>query len=117
MAEKIRVIIYCHIAHDNGTVMESQKNYLRHWAAENGFTVVGEITEVGSGTRMDRSGLSEVMQAVQEKKMDALVVRNLARLTRHPLDACQLMETLREKGIDLICTDEKFIADLLVTRF
>ena len=114
MAEKIRVIIYCHIAHDNGTVMESQKNYLRHWAAENGFTVVGEITEVGSGTRMDRSGLSEVMQAVQEKKMDALVVRNL---TRHPLDAYRLMEMLREKGIDLICTDEKFIADLLVTHF
>lgn len=90
---------------------------LRHWAAEHGYAIVGEIAETGSGIRPDRPGLSAVIQAVREKQMDALVVRKLGRLTRNPLDACELMETLKECGVHLICTDENFIPDLLVTRF
>ena len=49
MAQKIRVLIYCRLARDDSMVMECQKEYLWRWAAENRCTVVGEITEVGSG--------------------------------------------------------------------
>ena len=117
MAQKIRVLIYCRLAHNDSMVMECQKNYLRRWAAENGCTVVSEITEVGSGIQLDRPGLAAVMRAVQEKRMDALVVRKLDRLARRPLDAHRLIELLKEKGIDLICTDENLTPDLFVTRF
>ena len=117
MEQKIRVLTYCRLAHDDSMVMECQKDYLRRWAAENGCTVVSEITEVGSGIQLDRPGLSEVMRAVQEKRMDALVVKKLDRLARRSLDAYRLMELLKEKGIDLICTDEKLTPDLFVTRF
>ena len=57
------------------------------------------------------------MRAVQEKRMDALVVRKLGRLVRRPLDTYQLIKLLKEKGIDLICTDENLTPDLLATRF
>ncbi len=117
MEQKIRVLTYCRLAHDDSMVMECQKEYLRRWAAENGCTVVSEITEVGSGIRLDRPGLAEVMRAVQEKRMEALLVRKLDRLARRPLDAYRLMEMLKEKGIDLICTDENLTPDLFVTRF
>ena len=117
MEQKIRVLIYCRLAHDDSMVMECQKEYLRRWAAENGCTVVGEITEVGSGIQLDRPGLAEVMRAVQEKRMDALVVRKLDRLARRPLDVYRLIELLKEKDIDLICTDENLTPDLFVTRF
>ena len=117
MAQKIRVLIYCRLAHDDSMVMECQKEYLRRWTAENGCTVVGEITEVGSGIQLDRPGLSEVMRAVQEKRMDALVVKKLDRLARRSLDAYRLMELLKEKGIDLICTDENLTPDPFATRF
>ena len=117
MAQKIRVLIYCRLVCDDGMVMECQKEYLRRWAAENGCTVVSEITEVGSGIQLDRPGLSEVMQAIQEKRMDALVVKKLDRLARRPLDAYQLIELLKEKGVDLICADENLTPDLFVTRF
>lgn len=90
---------------------------LRHWVSEHGYAIVGETAETGSGIRPDRPGFSAVMQAAREKRMDALVVRKLGRLTRNPLDACELMETLKECGVHLICTDENFIPDLLVTRF
>ena len=117
MARKIRVLIYCRLAHDDSMVMECQKEYLRRWAAENGYTVVSEITEVGSGIQLDRPGLAEVMRAVQEKRMDALVVRKLDRLARRSTDTYHLIELLKENGIDLICTDENLTPDLFVTRF
>ena len=115
MAQKIRVLIYCRLAHDDSMVMECQKEYLRRWAAENGCTVVGEITEVGSGIQLDRPSLAVVMRVVQEKRMDALVVRKLNRLAWRSLDAYRLIELLKEKGVDLICTD--VTPDLFVTRF
>ena len=117
MTQKIHVLIYCRLAHDDSMAMEWQKDYLRRWAVENGCTVVGEITEVGSGIQLDRPGLSEVMRAVREKRMDALVVKKLDRLARRPLDAYRLIELLQEKSIDLICTDENLTPDLLATRF
>ena len=117
MAQKIRVLIYCRLAYDDSMAMECQRNYLRRWAVENGCMVVGEITEAGSGIRLDRPGLSEVMQALQEKRMDAPVVKKLDRLARRPLDAYQLIELLKEKDVDLICTDENLTPDLFVTRF
>ena len=117
MAQKIRVLLYCRLAHDDSMVMECQKEYLRRWTAENGCTVVSEITEVGSGIQLDRPGLSAVMRAVQEKRMDALVVKKLDRLARRPLDAYRLIELFKEKGVDLICTDENLTPDLLATRF
>ena len=117
MEQKTRVLTYCRLAHDDSMAMECQRDYLRRWAAENGCTVVGEITEVGSGIQLDRPGLAEVMQAIQEKRMDALVVKKLARLDRRPLDTYQLIELLKEKGVDLICTDENLTPDLFVTRF
>ena len=117
MEQKIRVLTYCRLAHNDSMVMECQKDYLRRWAAENGCTVVGEITEVGNGIQLDRPGLSEVMRTVQEKSVDALVVKKLDRLARRPLDAYRLIELLKEKGVDLICTDENLTPDLFVTRF
>ena len=54
VAQKIRVLIYCCLAHGDMMVMECQKDYLRRWAVENSCTVVDEITEVGSGIRLDR---------------------------------------------------------------
>ena len=117
MAQKIRVLLYCRLAHDDSMAMECQKEYLRRWAAENGYTVVSEITEAGNGIQLDRIGLAEVMRAVQEKRMDALVVRKLDRLARRPLDVYRLIELLKEKDIDLICTDENLTSDLFVTRF
>lgn len=117
MAEQKRAWLYGRVAYDDGITLAVQMDLLRHWTAEHGYAIVGETAEAGSGIRSDRPGLSEVMQAVREKRMDTLVVRKLDRLTRNPPDACGLMEILKGCGVCLICTDENFIPDLLVTRF
>ena len=97
--------------------MECQKNCLRCWAVDNGYDVVDEITEVGSGIRLDRPGLTQVMQAIQKNRVDTLVVKNLSRLARRPLDAYQILRILKEKGVDLICIDGEPTIDLTAIRF
>lgn len=105
MAGKKRVAIYCRLAREDSVTMECQRNYLRRWAVKGGYEVVDEIAEIGSGVQLDRPGLTKAMQAVQEKRIDALVVKDLDRLTRKTLDAFQIMEKLKEQGVDLICVD------------
>lgn len=117
MAGKKRVALYCRLAHENSVMMECQRNYLRRWAAENGCEVADEIAEIGSGVRLDRPGLTKAMQAVQEKRIDALVVKDLDRLTRRTLDAFQIMERLKEQGVDLICVDGEPAIDMGAIRF
>ena len=101
MAEQKRAWLYGRVAYDDGITLAVQMDLLRHWTAEHGYAIVGETAEAGSGIRSDRPGLSEVMQAVREKRMDTLVVRKLDRLTRNPPDACGLMEILKGCGVAL----------------
>ena len=55
MAQKVCAAVYCRLAHEDSIAMECQKNFLRRWAMDNGYDVVDEITEVGSGIRLDQS--------------------------------------------------------------
>ena len=97
--------------------MECQKNFLRRWAMDNGYDVVDEITEVGSGIRLDRPGLTKVMRTIREKRVDTLIVKNMNRLARRSLDAYQILKELKEKGVDLICVDGEPGIDLTAIRF
>ena len=84
---------------------------------DNGYDVVDEITEVGSGIRLDRPGLTKVMRNIREKRVDTLIVKNLDRLSRKPLDAYQILKELKEKGVDLICVDGEPAIDLTAICF
>ena len=55
-----RVWLYGRVADSSGEGWELkiQMDFLRRWAAENGFTVVGETAEAGSGIRAERPGLA-----------------------------------------------------------
>ena len=101
MAEQKRVWLYGRVAHDDGITLAVQMDLLRHWTAEHGYAIVGETAETGSGIRPDRPGFSAVMQAADQESSGRLrAYGDTERVWR-----C------------LICTDENFIPDLLVTRF
>ena len=117
MAQKVCAAVYCRLAHEDSIAVECQKNFLRRWAMDNGYDVVDEITEVGSGIRLDRPGLTKVMRTIREKRVDALIVKNLNRLARRSLDAYQILKELKEKGVDLICIDGEPAINLTAIRF
>lgn len=112
MADQKRAWLYSRVAHDDGMVLAAQKNFLRCWAAGNGYSIVGETAEEGSGRCTDRPGLSGVMQAVREKRTDVVIVKNLGRLTRHCADMPQHVKTLQANGVTLVSIDDGLSLDL-----
>lgn len=99
-----RVWLYGRVADDTGEGWELkiQMGFLRRWAAENGFTVAGETAEVGSGIQAGRPGLAEITRAVREKKMDAVVVKDLGRLMRDYIAGAQYIDFLQAEGVELV---------------
>ncbi len=112
MAEQKRAWLYSRVAHDDGTALTAQEDFLRHWAVENGYAIAGKTAEAGSGTRPDRPGLSAVMRAVREKKMDVIIVKNLGRLTRCNIDIPQYVRTLQANDVVLVSIDDGPLLDL-----
>lgn len=99
-----RVWLYGRVAHDSGEGQElkMQMELLRRWAAENGYTVAGETAEAGSGIQTERPGLAEVARVVRDKKMDAVVVKDLSRLTRDYIAGVHYIGSLQAEGVKLV---------------
>lgn len=103
-----RVWLYGRVADGSGEGWElkMQMDFLRRWAAENGFTITGETAETGSGIRAERPGLAEVTRAVREKKMDAVVVKDLGRLMRDYIAGNSYIDFLQTEGVELVSIND-----------
>ena len=97
-----RVGLYGRVAQDSGEsrVLERQMEFLRRWAAEKGYTVAGETAAVRSGFQVERPGLAEATRAVREKKMDAVVVKDLSRLMRDYIAGMSFINFLQAEGVE-----------------
>jgi len=112
MAEQKRAWLYSRVAHDDGVVLAAQENFLRRWAVENGYAIVGQTAEAGSGIHPDRPGLSAVMQVVREKRMDVIIVKELGRLTRLYMDMPRYIRMFQANDVALVSIDDGSLLDL-----
>ena len=80
--KKLRVALYCRVAHQDEFSLEAQANLLRHYAEEAGYTIVGVMAEYGSGLTLDRPALAEVTRAVCAGEVDAVLVKSISRIGR-----------------------------------
>lgn len=98
-----RAWIYCRIdaPEDTHGAMKGQKKELMDYAEQMGFEVVGESEDLGSGLNFVRAGLSEVMKAAGEGKMDVLLVKKLDRLGRDIVKTLEFIRGLEQLGIEL----------------
>ena len=103
-----RVWLYGRVADGSseGWELKGQMEFLRCWAAENGCTVAGETAEVGIGIRAERPGLAEVAQAVRNKKMDAVVVKDMGRLMRDYIAGTKYIYFLQAEGVELVSIND-----------
>ena len=86
--------------------LDCQMEYLRCWAEAHGYVVTGETCEIKSGAYPDRPGLKQIAAAASEKRMDVLVVKNLSRLCRSPLDAYSYIVLLQQENVVLLSATE-----------
>lgn len=100
-----KAIIYARVsteeqAGENHFSIEAQINETREFAAKHGWEVVGEYIDEGiSGTRRDRPQLQAVLDLVQQRAIDILLVHELSRLSRTVYDTLDIFELLGKNGI------------------
>ena len=79
--------LYYRLSRDEDEEMNSlqnQRQILIDYAKQNGYEVMGESFDDNvSGMTFDRKGLNELENAVEEGKVEAVLVKDLSRLGRH----------------------------------
>jgi site-specific DNA recombinase len=105
----VNVIAYCRCSTDKQeNSIEAQSKRIQALADFNDYKLVEIIKDFDefSGD-LKRPGIQRVLELVNAKKIDAIIVTKLDRLTRSVRDAIDLIELFNKKGIAFISIDEK----------
>ena len=83
----MRAWLYYRLSRDEDEEMNSlqnQRQILVDYAGQNGYEIVGESFDDNvSGMTFNRKGLGKLEIAVDEGKIDVVLVKDLSRLGRH----------------------------------
>jgi DNA invertase Pin-like site-specific DNA recombinase len=91
-----------------GISLENQEVKIRAYASINDFELVEVICDEGaSGKDLEREGMAKLLHMVESRKVEAVIVYRLDRLSRRTLDTLSLIENLESKGIAFHSISEK----------
>src|SRR6478736_2426841 len=79
---------------------------LRAYAAQHGFTVVKEYTDVISGAKAERPGLDELIVDAEAHRFGVVLAVKLDRLGRSVLNVVTLVQRLKALNVSVICTSQ-----------
>lgn len=105
----LRAFLYCRVAHNDGISLDLQSTELRRFAKQAGFTIVGEAAEYGSGLTLDRAALKEVTQAVNNGKVDVVLVKSVNRIARDMWWLQEYIDLLAAHDVSLYCVQEQLL--------
>ena len=94
---------YVRLSQESDRSLNAQKAAIRDYCAEHGLDLVGILSdgERTSGFDADRAKYQELRRLVAEQAVDAVVVRDLSRLSRNRNDRVRLLLDLDESPVDL----------------
>lgn len=106
----MRVWLYARLSRDDDDEMNSlnnQRKIVREFANRQGYEVVGESFDDNvSGMTFDRDGIREIEKQVEDKAIDAVLVKDMSRLGRHKTDTAVFIDYLRRNDIRVISATE-----------
>ena len=102
----MRVWLYARLSNDDDREMNSllnQQEICRAYAEKHGYLVVGNSFDDNiGGMKFSRRGLDELTAAVDVKRMDAVIVKDMSRLGRHRTQTALFIDYLRECNVRVI---------------
>ena len=95
---------------EEGYSIREQEARLRSYCSAKGWTIAGIYSDPGfSGSNTDRPALKDLVADVREKKIEAVLVYKLDRLSRSQKDTLELIEDVFLKnGVNFISISENF---------
>jgi len=106
----MRAIGYCRVSTDKqsekGVSLEAQTEKIRAMAVVHGFELIEVVEDGESGKSLHRPGMQRVLEMVQRREVQAVIIAKLDRLTRSVKDLCELLELFEHRQVALISVAE-----------
>ncbi len=106
----MKVWLYYRLSRDEDEELNSltnQRKIIYDYAVKNSYTIVGESFDDNiSGMHFNREGISKIYDAVENKKIDAVIVKDLSRLGRHRTQTALFIDYLRENDVRVLSVTE-----------
>lgn len=87
-----------------GNGLEFQQEAITSYCQSNSLNLCGIYTDIASGTKSHRQGLSEILQGLSQ--YDAVIVYHTDRLSRKLAHLLQLIDTIGKAGKSIISTSQ-----------
>ncbi len=108
--EIMRVWLYARLSRDEDDELNSltnQQNIIREYSEKNNYTVVGESFDDNvSGMHFNREGINKIYEVVENKLIDAVIVKDMSRLGRHKTQTALFIDYLRENDVKVLSVTE-----------
>ena len=98
----MRAVIYARVS-TNGQDYQRQLDELRAYSERMGYEVDREFSEKISGARKveERAALSDLLDYIDEHKVDKVLIYECSRLSRRAVDFLSVIERLTERGVSV----------------
>ena len=107
----MRVWLYYRLSRDEDEKLNSlmnQRSIIESYALSHGHTIQGESFDDNiSGMHFDREGIARLCEAVDARRIDAVVVKDLSRLGRHRTQTALFIDYLRGCGVAVLSVTER----------
>lgn len=92
---------------DRGVSLDAQSAKIVAMATVQGAELMDVVVDGGeSAGTMNRPGLQRILELVRNRKVQAVIVAKLDRLTRSVKDLCSLLELFEKRGVALVSVAE-----------
>ena len=92
---------------DRGVSLEAQAKKIRAMAVVHNSELAEIIVDGGESAKsLNRPGMERLLEVVEARKIDSVIVAKLDRLTRSVKDLCTLLERFERRGVALISVAE-----------
>lgn len=87
--------------------LESQAEKARAMATVKGFPLLDVITDAGESAKdLDRPGMQRLLEMVDAREVDMVIIAKLDRITRSVRDLASLMERFQKRKVSLVSVEE-----------
>jgi len=106
----VKVWLYYRLSRDEDAELNSlmnQRKILLDYAEQKSYEVIGESFDDNvSGMHFNRDGINKIYEIVENKAIDAILVKDLSRLGRHRTQTALFIDYLNEHNVRVLSVTE-----------